>query len=121
MKIRFTIRTAFIVVTVVAISIAAVQHYRFENKWADQRQRMKEWSRGLSHTSLKSGVAHSVQKQDGPHLHFVIANAPVRVVGDGISFPAAGEIQHETLGFYIEPPGIWVPDIESAIRVWDAF
>ena len=119
MKFRFGIRTTLLFVAIIAIATPLVLHWQFEQRWSTPRKKILEWARKLNVEKRKTGFVHSVLGRDGSHIHFAIANSPIQIDGDHIRYTDSEEIELGGERFYIQPPGMWVPDIESAITIWD--
>ena len=121
MQFRFKIKTILIFIALVAMVVLFIQHWRFENKWSDIRGRVVDWSNKLKDTNEKTGFVGSARDRNGDTFFFAIANAPIQLENRTVKFPRSTVEPPPNYRYFVEPPGVWVPDIESAILLWSRY
>ena len=121
MKFRYGIKTILLVTVVFAIAIPIVLHFQYERRWGKLRD---ELSIMFSQLETDAATIHSrsIINRNGDSMQIGIATREFRFQ-DGIMRLSArsNNSKPSSNRFYIQPPGIWVPDIETAVETWDRF
>lgn len=120
MKIRFSIKAILVLIACSAIAVVVHQHWMFERRWSGIRTEIESWSEELRNSKRNPSYVRTVVQTDGSMMHLAIGTAPIQIVENSISHPRVTETNAYGNRFFIQPPGTWVPDIETAIKTWDS-